>query len=147
MALAQVNIAEPLAPLTDPQLAYFVENLDRINTLAESSPGFIWRLKDDDINDATTFVLSSFPGAIVNMSVWDSADALKTFVYETAHLEFLQRKKEWFHKMSVVHQALWFVEADHRPTLEEADARLVHLHKHGETDHAFNFKYLSKLKR
>ncbi len=37
--LAQLNIAEMKAPLESPLMADFVANLDRINALAEASPG------------------------------------------------------------------------------------------------------------
>ena len=51
--LAQLNIAHLSAPIDSPQLADFVDNLDRINALADSAPGFIWRLQTED-GDATS---------------------------------------------------------------------------------------------
>lgn len=48
--LAQLNIARPQVLLDDPLIADFVNNLDRINQLAESAPGFVWRLQDDTGN-------------------------------------------------------------------------------------------------
>jgi hypothetical protein len=144
MHLAQLNIAESLAPLDDPLLKEFVDNLDRINDLAEQSEGFVWRLKGDDQNDATEFVLPSFPNAIVNMSVWQTPEALKHYVYKTAHVDFLKRKKEWFHKLRQNHVVLWWVEEGHTPTLEEADQKLRHLRDHGESSEAFTFAFLAK---
>jgi len=45
--LAQLNIATLIAPLDSPMLADFLAELDRINGIAEQSPGFIWRLQSD----------------------------------------------------------------------------------------------------
>lgn len=144
MHLAQLNIAESLAPLDDPLLKEFVDNLDRINELAEQSQGFIWRLKGDDQNDATEFVLPSFPNAIINMSVWRSPEELRHFVYKTGHVEFLKRKKEWFHKLKHNHVVLWWIEEGHVPSLEEAESKLQLLQNEGESPDAFTFTYLAK---
>lgn len=143
MQLAQLNIAEAVAPLDDPKLKEFVDNLERINALAESSEGFIWRLKDES-GDATQFVIEGMANAIVNMSVWQDASSLKKFIYESDHLEFLQRKKEWFHKMKTAHFVMWWVEDGHTPDLTEAKTRLEYLQQHGESDNAFTFRYLAR---
>ena len=45
--LAQINIACTVAPLDNPVMHDFVANLDRINALADSASGFVWRLKGD----------------------------------------------------------------------------------------------------
>ncbi|WP_320824935.1 DUF3291 domain-containing protein [Reinekea sp.] len=163
MHLAQLNIAKPLAALDSPQLAEFVDNLDTINALAENSPGFVWRLMDAD-NDATAFRFSSASDAIVfdaivfdaivfdatvndaivNMSVWLTAEHLKTFVYDTVHVQFLQRKSDWFHKLANAHQVMWWVPEGHRPTLAEAEQRLQRLHIDGESPEAFTFRWLGR---
>ena len=90
--LAQINIATLLAPLDDPRLADFVANLDRINELAETAPGFVWRLKGEG-NDATS--LRPFgDNVIVNMSVWEDADRLFDFVYRTAHAPVMAKRRQ-----------------------------------------------------
>lgn len=137
--LAQINIAKMLAPIDSPVMADFKNNLDRINELAESSDGFIWRLKDAD-NNATSIKVFDDDFMIVNMSVWESKEKLFNFTYGSAHVEIFKRKKEWFHKMSDMHMALWFVEARKNPTPEEAKERLALLNKLGETPLAFTFK-------
>ncbi|REL32256.1 DUF3291 domain-containing protein [Thalassotalea euphylliae] len=139
--LAQLNIATALAPLDSPQLADFVDNLDRINGVAEQSPGFIWRLKDDTGN-ATDIQAFDNPQTIVNMSVWQDADVLKNFMFKTDHLSFMKRKAQWFEKSSQATYVLWWVEAEHRPTIAEAVAKLEYLRVHGETQAAFSFKQL-----
>src|SRR5665811_1128047 len=82
MHLAQINVGRLLYPIDDPRIADFVDNLDRINALAEESPGFVWRLKDDAGN-ATQIRPYDDPGILVNMSVWASPEALYEFSYRT----------------------------------------------------------------
>jgi hypothetical protein len=135
--LAQLNIATLKAPLDSPELKDFVDNLDRINALAEASPGFIWRLKGDG-NDATS-LRPLGDNIIVNMSVWRDVDSLRDFAYKSAHVEILRRKREWFTRMAKAYMVLWWVPEAHEPTVAEAAARLEHLREHGATADAFTF--------
>jgi hypothetical protein len=135
--LAQLNIAALKAPLDSPELKDFVDNLDRINALAESSPGFEWRLTGDG-NDATS-LRPLGETVIVNMSVWRDVAALKDFVYKTAHSAIMRRRREWFTRMGAAYMALWWVPQGHEPTVAEAVDRLEHLRKHGPTPEAFTF--------
>jgi hypothetical protein len=135
--LAQINIASLKAPLDSPELKDFVDNLDRINALAEASPGFIWRLKGDG-NDATS-LRPLGDNIIVNMSVWRDVDSLRDFAYKSAHVEILRRKREWFTRMAKAYMVLWWVPEAHEPTVAEAAARLEHLREHGATADAFTF--------
>lgn len=137
--LAQLNIAKMLAPIDSPVMADFVANLDSINALAEGSPGFVWRLKDDT-NNATSIKVYDDDFLIVNMSVWTDKDALQHFVYSTHHVEIFKRRREWFEKMTDMHMALWYVPENKFPTVEEAVERLDYLRKHGETPFAFTFR-------
>lgn len=139
--LAQVNIAKAKAAMDTEVMKEFSDNLDPINSIAESSAGFIWRLKDESGN-ATDIQPYDNPDIIINMSVWESVDALKNFMFKTHHLDFLKRKKEWFESISEANYALWWVTVRHQPTIEEAKARLLHLQQHGETVQAFSFKQL-----
>ena len=139
MQIAQVNIARMLAPIDSSLMEGFVANLDKINALAESSPGFIWRLKSDD-NNATSIKVYDDDYIIVNMSVWENIDSLFEFVYRSAHVEIFKRRKEWFEKMMQMHMALWYVNPGHEPSTEEAKQRLNYLREHGETPYAFSFK-------
>lgn len=128
-----------LAPLDSPVMADFVNNLNRINALAESSEGFIWRLKDD-ANNATSIKIYNDDFLIVNMSVWKDIDRLFRFAYQTQHLEIFKRRNEWFEKMKEMHMALWYVEENHKPTTIEAEERLDYLRANGDTPFAFTFK-------
>ncbi|NQZ28732.1 MAG: DUF3291 domain-containing protein [Colwellia sp.] len=139
MHLAQLNIAKVKYSLEAPEIKEFVDNLEPVNNTAESSSGFIWRLKDES-GDATDIQVFSDPNIIVNMSVWDSVDALKNFIFKTHHRDFLRRKKEWFHNIPKESYVLWWVPVGHIPTVEEALEKLEYLRKNGETPNAFSFK-------
>ena len=136
--LAQLNVAALKAPLDSPELKDFVDNLDRINALAESSPGFVWRLKGDG-NDATSLRPFDDDRVIPNMSVWRDVKSLSAFVYQSAHVEILNRKREWFSRLGKMHMVLWWVPEGHEPTLAEAVAKLEHLRQHGPSAEAFTF--------
>lgn len=137
--LAQANFARAVAPMDDPALADFMAQLDAINALAEESPGFVWRLKSDSGN-ATDIPVTDDPREILNLSVWESADALFDYVYRSAHTPVMARRREWFEKSDRPHMALWWVEAGHRPDVAEAMARLDLLAERGPTPDAFTFK-------
>ena len=136
--LAQVNLAKAKAPLDTPLMAGFVERLDDINALAEQQPGFVWRLIGDG-NDTTDLVWSDDPLVIVNMSVWETIDALFEFVYKTNHTPVMARRREWFDPMGTPAVALWWIESGHHPTIAEAQDRIQHLHEHGPTPYSFTF--------
>ena len=135
--LAQLNLARLVAPIESPILADFVANLDRINALAEHSPGFVWRLQTDG-GDATTIRYFG-TDMLVNLSVWESVEELHRYVYESAHIEIMRRRKEWFEKMRENHVVLWWVPAGHRPSLLEAEAKMGHVRKLGPSQEAFTF--------
>jgi len=137
--LAQLNVAWAKADLDDPLLADFMANLDRINALAEQSPGFVWRLKSDSGN-ATDIQVTDDPRLIVNLSVWQDADRLFDFVYKSAHTQIMGRRREWFEKRREAIMVLWWVPAGQQPSVEEAMARLQRLNEEGPTAEAFTFK-------
>ncbi|MCG9544059.1 DUF3291 domain-containing protein [Vibrio sp. Isolate33] len=139
MKLAQLNIALAKYPLDAPEIKDFVDNLDQVNGIAESSEGFVWRLKDES-GDATNIKAFDDPNMIVNMSVWDSVDSLKNFMFRTHHRDFMRRKGEWFHRLAEDTYVLWWVEDEHIPSLDEAIERLEHLREMGDSPYAFTFK-------
>ncbi|PMN27034.1 hypothetical protein BCT41_00055 [Vibrio splendidus] len=139
MKLAQLNIALAKYPLDAPEIKEFVDNLELVNGIAESSEGFVWRLKDES-GDATNIQAFDDPNMIVNMSVWGSVDSLKNFMFRTHHRDFMRRKGDWFHRLPEDTYVLWWIEEDHIPTLEEAIERLEHLREIGDTPYAFTFK-------
>ena len=136
--LAQLNIAKLREPLDSPAMADFVANLDRINALAEATPGFVWRLKDDEGNAEATRVFGE--EFLVNLSVWENVVSLSNYVYQSGHVEIMRRRREWFDKMEEAYAVLWWVPKDHRPPAEEARERLAHLREFGATLRAFTFK-------
>ncbi|NQW01565.1 MAG: DUF3291 domain-containing protein [Rhodospirillales bacterium] len=137
--LAQLNIAKAVDQIDSDTLAPFVALLDDINALAEASPGFVWRLKDDTGN-ATAIGGFEDPRMIVNMSVWQGVEPLMDFVYRTAHTPVMARRREWFEVMSSAYQVLWWIEAGALPTIAEARERLAQLQEQGPSERAFTFK-------
>ena len=136
--LAQLNIAMLREPLESPSMADFVANLERINALAEASPGYLWRLQDE-AGDATA-IRPFGAEVLVNLSLWRDVQSLSDYVYKSAHAEMLKRRREWFDKAEQAHMVLWWVPAGHRPGVEEAAERLAHLRAHGSSAHAFGFR-------
>jgi Domain of unknown function (DUF3291) len=136
--LAQVNVAMPREPVESPLLADFVAALDPINQIADTSPGFVWRLQTEAGN-ATSLRWPTNDGTLVNMSVWESVEALSDFVYRSAHVDVMKQRRKWFETMQL-YMVLWWIPRGHIPTLEEAHERLQHLRDHGPTRHAFTFR-------
>jgi hypothetical protein len=137
--LAQLNVARLLAPLDSPQLQGFVARLEAINALAEAAPGFVWRFQTP-AGDATGVRPYADDRILVNFSVWESVEALHQFVFRTLHAEVMRQRREWFERMSEPYTVLWWVPFGHRPTIEEAVARLDELRQHGPTPVAFTFQ-------
>lgn len=137
--LAQINIGRLVAPKGDQRVQPFFDALDRINALAEASPGFVWRLKDDGGN-ATDIAIGPDPLLIPNMSVWHDADALFAFVYRSAHTPEMARRREYFDRYEGAYQALWWVPAGTLPTLSDGLSRLWLLDRFGSSPQAFTFK-------
>ena len=137
--LAQVNIGRALGPLDGPVMAGFMARLDEINAVADGSPGFVWRFQTAEGN-ATAVRPYDDERILFNMSVWESLDDLRQYVYRSAHSQLISRRKDWFEKFERPFMALWWVPAGHTPTVEEAQARLALLQERGETAEAFSFK-------
>jgi heme-degrading monooxygenase HmoA len=137
--LAQLNIGRLLAPIDDARIAGFVEQLAPINALAEGSPGYIWRLQSSE-GDATSIRAFDDELMIVNLTVWESLEALRAFTYTTAHVDVLRGRRDWFERLSEAHLVLWWIPAGTLPTLGEAIGRLDTLRRDGPTDIAFTFR-------
>ena len=137
--VAQVNIGRIKFPLDDPGMAGFLNRLDEINALAEKTPGFVWRLQTGEGN-ATYFRPYADDRILMNMSVWETIEALRDYVYHTTHAQWLRQRTEWFEKFSGSYSALWWVPAGHIPSIDEARKRIAHLDVQGPTQFAFNFK-------
>ena len=138
--LAQFNIARIKYPLDDPRMREFVDNVARVNGLAEKIDGFIWRLQDASGN-AMGMQVYGDPRILPNLTVWQDAEALERFVWKTVHNKFYGRREEWFEPIGTP-LVMWWVPEGHRPPLEEGVARLDHLKAHGPSDHAFGWDRL-----
>jgi hypothetical protein len=137
--LAQLNIGVIKGPMDSPVMAEFKANLDRINALAEQTPGFVWRLQTDD-GDATAIRPFDDENLLVNMSVWEDVAALNRYVYHSAHVEIMRRRREWFERMEQAFLVLWWVPRGHVPSVAEAVAKLELLRKNGSSAEAFTFR-------
>jgi hypothetical protein len=136
--LAQINIGRIRAPMTDPLMSGFVAALEPVNALADSAPGFVWRLQTE-AGDATAIRPYDDEMILINMSVWENVDVLKSFVYRTYHADVMRQRENWFERMDTF-VALWWIPADATPTVSEAKRRLDHLRQYGESSYAFSLK-------
>jgi hypothetical protein len=145
--LAQLNVGHIRYATDDPRMAEFMNALDTVNALAERSPGFVWRFKDDASNNATNVLVTPDPTFLINLSVWETPQQLEHFVWNTVHKRFYMKKGNWFAPMDRPHFVMWWIAAGHIPTPQEALARLEHLTEHGPSDHAFGWESLPSVER
>jgi hypothetical protein len=136
--LAQVNIGRLQAPLDSAQLSGFVVALEPINALADVSPGFVWRLQTED-GDATAVRPYDDDMVLINMSVWESLEDLRQFVYRSVHSDVMHQRRQWFSRMDT-YLALWWIPAGTIPSVADAARRLAVLASHGPTPEAFTFR-------
>ena len=80
------------------------------------------------------------PRLIVNMSVWEDADALFAYVYRSAHTPVMAQRRAWFERFDGAYQALWWVPAGALPTVNDGLSRLWLLDRFGPSAQAFTFK-------
>jgi len=139
--LAQVNIARLRAPIDDPLLAGFVARLGDVNALADAAPGFVLRLQTDAGN-ATALHPYDDDLILFNLSVWESPERLRDFVYRSAHVEVMRQRKSWFERFDGAYYALWWVPSGHIPSIDEAKERVDHVRTHGDCAHSFSFARL-----
>lgn len=137
--LAQANIARMRAPLDDPLMEGFVARLEPLNVLADASPGFVWRLQTDD-GDATALRVFDDDLTLFNLTVWESIEALESYVYRSNHVAAVQKRAQWFERPSKPPLVLWWIEAGHLPTEAEAKERLEMLWENGPSPDAFTFR-------
>jgi hypothetical protein len=136
--LAQLNIARMLFTQDDPAMRDFMDALEPVNAVADDCAGFVWRLQSEE-GDTTAEDVFGGSSWLVNMSVWESLDALKAFIRSPGHLAIMRRRSEWFEKVGEAYTVLWWVPAGHLPEPEEAHQRLQALRSDGPTPQAFSF--------
>jgi Domain of unknown function (DUF3291) len=139
--IAQINIARMLAPIDDTLMADFVAQLSPINALADVSPGFVWRLQSDN-GDATSIKVYDDDMIIINLTVWESLEALRQFVYKSAHSGVMRDRRRWFEKFDGPYYALWWIPAGHLPDPQVGKERLEYLREQGDSAYAFSFKHV-----
>ena len=129
--LAQLNIGRLVADTDDPAVAPFMDNLDRVNGAGKRMPGFVWMMEGAEGQGNTEVKLDGDPRLISNLTVWETPEALRNFVFETIHVKFMARRTEWFERMDQAHFVMWWVPAGHLPSMDEALARLDQLRREG----------------
>lgn len=130
--IAQINVARFRVAREEPVNAEFEAALDEVNRLAEASCGFVWRMVGEGESDD--------PALTINMTVWESVDALAAFAYRNlTHRAVMRRRAEWFVEMPA-YLALWWIEAGSLPTLGEGLAKLELIGRVGPTAEAFDFR-------
>jgi hypothetical protein len=138
--LAQLNAGTARGAADSPVMAGFMAGVEPVNALADTAPGFVWRLQDGDGPGATA-LRPCGPDLMVNMSVWETLAALRDFAYRNGpHLDYMRGRREWFHRMPEQHLVLWWVPAGHIPSLSEALSRLELLRRNGPSPLAFTFR-------
>jgi Domain of unknown function (DUF3291) len=146
--LAELNIGRLIAPTDDPRVAEFMEALDTVNSLGKRMPGFVWMAEGsgEPGTGNTDTKIHGDPQFISNLTVWENAESLEHFVWNTIHRKFYERRREWFELMGSKHFVMWWVPHGKRPTVEEGLERLVYLKAHGDSDHAFGWSHLPHIK-
>jgi hypothetical protein len=146
MHLVQLNIGKFKYPTTDPRMAGFMDNLDRVNAVADRAEGFIWRLVSDGSNNATDLRYGDDDYA-VNMSIWTDAKSLENYVFKTVHVQIYKARGDWFEKLGKPHMVFWWVPEGTIPTLKEAVDKLEYYQKHGATEAAFGWTEVMDVER
>lgn len=147
--LAELNIGRLLAPTDDPRVAEFMDNLDRVNGMGKRMPGFVWMMEGsgEPGTGNTENNIGDDPQFVANLTVWEDLNSLETFVFQTVHKQFLDRRTEWFEILGDQHFVMWWVPVGHRPTLDEALDRLQHLKTHGPDETAFGWDWIRSRQR
>ena len=149
MHLAELNIGRLVAPTDDPKVAEFMGALDKINGLGKRMPGFVWMMEGsgEPGTGNTENNIGDDPQFVANLTVWESVETLENFVWNTVHKQFYDRRKDWFEVLGQMHFVMWWIEDDHRPTLEEGLERLEHLKTHGNSARAFGWDGIAEARR
>lgn len=147
--LAQLNVGRLVAPTDDPRVAAFMAALDRVNGLGRRMPGFVWIMEGsgEPGTGNTEAKIGGDPRFVANLTVWEDVASLEAFVWKTVHRQFYARRAEWFEALGEMHFVMWWVRAGHRPSLDEALARLERLRAIGDSDEAFGWSHLNDDRR
>ena len=141
--LAQFNIGRLKYGLDDPRVADFVNGVEMVNRIAGRSAGFVWKY-ETGAGGVVDEQVDGDDRTVVNMTVWEDAEALREFTFMTLHKHFYKRRAEWFEPLDKAHFVMWHVAPGHEPTLAEGMERLEYLRNHGDSDHAFGWAHLQR---
>jgi len=141
--LAQMNMGRLLYPFEDPRISEFRESLDRVNAVADRSPGFVWRFKEE-MSAIRDYLFDGDEMLLMTMSVWKSLDDLESFVWRTVHKQFYDRKHSWFIDLPDPYFVMWTVPRGHHPDVREAKERLDFFATNGDSEFAFGWSYASQ---
>lgn len=147
--LAELNFGTLKHDWDDARVAEFTNNLYRVNLLAEKSPGFVWRMTDEEMEAEQLDAHGSFDGnprTASTLSVWENVESFEHFVWNTIHKRFYAKRAEWFEPEASSNFVMWWVPVGHRPGIAEAMERFNHLREHGDSDQAFGWSYLPQVK-
>ena len=139
--IAQFNFARLRLPIEDDANKAFRDGSAVINRIAERSAGFVWAFESTGPAGTMVQPVWNDPMMAINMSVWQSLHTLEYFVYNTLHKSYLQRKGTWFEDSEGPNMVLWWVQPEHRPTVDEALDRLAALKSDGATERAFDWTF------
>jgi hypothetical protein len=149
--LAEFNIGVLRYDWDDPRLADFADNVDRVNRIAQRSPGFVWQMSPEDMEAAQkdpNGPLGGNPRTASTLSVWRDAASLEHFVWNTIHKAFFERRAEWYASEEQggfgVRLVLWWVAEGHQPSIAEAADRMHRLARVGDTERAFGWGGLNQ---
>ena len=137
--LAQCNVGRVSKPFEHPDLAEFVAALEPVNAIAETTPGFVWRLKDDDGKSSSYVDIpgNDDPLLLINYSIWEDVESLMHFVNRSGHAMYLRRRREWFEKSELPTSVAWWVPAGEIPDVGQAYDKVLKLQQDGPTAEAF----------
>mmetsp|Transcript_81359 Transcript_81359/g.143589 ORF Transcript_81359/g.143589 Transcript_81359/m.143589 type:complete len:228 (+) Transcript_81359:81-764(+) len=153
--LAVFNRGLLKAPMSTDVNKEFIASLGPVMAIAESQKGFVWRFRsgtDGPKDESYKEVDSQFPGlALLNLSLWESVDHLRHFLYKSGHAPYLRRKKEWFYEdngelppvapASAPHHVLWWHPAGAEPPdFHMAMLKCSQLLEHGPSPEAFTVR-------
>lgn len=143
--LAEFNIGTLRYDWDDPRVADFKDNLDRVFGIAQRSPGYIWHLKEAEMEAAQldpTGPLGGDPRTASTLSVWRDLPSLEHFVWQTVHKRFYDRRGEWYDPTEQgVRMVMWWVPEGHIPSIAEAAGKLAELADGGDSDAGFGWTY------
>ena len=138
--IAAYNLADMRYPRSDSRMDGFFDNVDRMNALAERSPGFVWRLIEPPADLGEHRAAQVAGTTLTTLSVWESIEALGDYVFNTIHVQMYLRRKEWFNSITRTHFVMWDVDAPNWPSEDDAKVRMAHYQKHGPSDYAFTWE-------